>query len=268
MAADGSESEANYYSDEAFSVHSSTMNLQEADGVDDRSSPTRLPLRRRPSHTFLQGRSARPSTALGRAPRGLFADVGLPMAERSQSLRKRRRGGYVSSPWTAAVPPGLFDNVVSEQDTLLEKTEVDLGDEDILEDTASTVQTGFNVLNMFVGLGLMSKPYALAQAGWVSLPMLGVLCVAACYAGKIIVRTTEQAVKGGRPSFTALARLALGPTGEWMVVMLVFMEFFGGVCLNLLSIWKNVLNLRSDWSPIWVALVSTLVLIPSVLIRR
>ena len=52
----------------------------------------------------------------------------------------------------------------------------------------SVAEAVYNVLNVYVGLGLLSKPYAVAEGGWCSVFALAVLCATANVTGKLIVR--------------------------------------------------------------------------------
>jgi hypothetical protein len=42
--------------------------------------------------------------------------------------------------------------------------------------TMTTMQAGFNVVNLYIGMGLLSKPFAVAEGGWLSLVPLVLLC--------------------------------------------------------------------------------------------
>ena len=48
-------------------------------------------------------------------------------------------------------------------------------------------KTVYNIVNVFVSLGLLSKPYALQQGGWLSLMVLVVLTAVSCLTGQLIV---------------------------------------------------------------------------------
>lgn len=42
-----------------------------------------------------------------------------------------------------------------------------------------------NVLNILLGVGLLSLPFAFRQAGWAGLPILGVMGIATSYTGRL-----------------------------------------------------------------------------------
>uniref|UniRef100_A0A7S1CBQ8 Amino acid transporter transmembrane domain-containing protein n=1 Tax=Bicosoecida sp. CB-2014 TaxID=1486930 RepID=A0A7S1CBQ8_9STRA len=137
---------------------------------------------------------------------------------------------------------------------------------------ASTWQTGFNCVNVFIGLGLLSTPYALALTGWAGLAGLVVGILACFYSGSIIVRAFVRAseVSGGSYlicAYPTIGGIAFGRVGELVVAAFVLLEFLGAeaMCVNFL--WSNLHVLRPDWGVRSIALGATLALLPTVWIR-
>ena len=127
----------------------------------------------------------------------------------------------------------------------------------------------YNVLNVYVGLGLLSKPYAVAQGGWLSLFALAALCAVANVTGKLIVRGFAKLPKGER-SYGALGERAFGPAGRWLVLVVVTLEFCGALMVVLIFVWKNALLLAPWYLPDaiiserTVAILTTLMATPTV----
>lgn len=80
----------------------------------------------------------------------------------------------------------------------------------------------FNIVNVFVSLGLLSKPFALASGGWASLVILALLCVLSNVTGKLIVLCF--AVVDGPRTYPELGRVAAGEKGRWLVTIVVTAE--------------------------------------------
>lgn len=144
-----------------------------------------------------------------------------------------------------------------------------LGEDQPVLGGASVSSSVYNVLNVYVGLGLLSKPYAIAEGGWLSLAALALLCFMANLTGKLIVRGFAKLPREDQ-SYASLGEKAFGPAGRWIVSIVVTLEFFGALMVVLIFVWKNTLIL---WSPagmppvvaeVTVALVTTLAATPTV----
>jgi solute carrier family 32 (vesicular inhibitory amino acid transporter) len=109
----------------------------------------------------------------------------------------------------------------------------------------SVQQAVFSVINIYVGLGLLSKPYAVAQGGWISFIALALLCLIANVTGKLIVRGFAKLPRG-QQSYAHLGRKAFGPMGWWLVHAVVTLELCGAIVVLLIFVWKNAL-LLAPW---------------------
>lgn len=102
----------------------------------------------------------------------------------------------------------------------------------------STFGATYTVVNTFVGLGLLSKPYAIQQGGILSILWLALICLCANYSGKVIIRCfAHPNVSGSHQDYPALGMMALGKKGMWTVRVFVVLEFVGScvTCLVLLA---------------------------------
>jgi len=104
----------------------------------------------------------------------------------------------------------------------------------------------FNVVNLFMGVALLSIVYAVAQGGWISLLPLALsgafMCLSACSLGLCL----EEFPKGARPSYADAAALTWGRAGRVASAGLCFMELFGNACMNLIVMWHEVESLLSS----------------------
>ena len=68
---------------------------------------------------------------------------------------------------------------------------------------SSNLQTGFNIVNNYVGIVLLSMSYCCSLAGWLNILMLFVLTTFGAYTGALIVRSyigcTSAAARSGSP---------------------------------------------------------------------
>lgn len=101
----------------------------------------------------------------------------------------------------------------------------------------STWQTAFNTVNVFIGLGLLSTPYALSLTGWVGMAGMALGIIACLYCGTIIVRAFVKASEATNSSFlicsyASVGRIAFGAPGEVFVGTFVVLEFFGALAMT------------------------------------
>ena len=114
-------------------------------------------------------------------------------------------------------------------------------------------------VNIYVGSGLLSMPYALAKCGWLGIPLLAVVTGCFCVSAHLIVRAFASLPQGvphsypelGEPLQASFPRLPLlvskiaphagskvlgGRFGAPFVASCAIFEFFGGsvrMCLGL-----------------------------------
>lgn len=133
----------------------------------------------------------------------------------------------------------------------------------------TVAQAVYNVVNVYVGLGLLSKPYAVAEGGWTSVVALALLCAVANVTGKLIVRGFAKLPAKDR-TYAGLGEKAFGPFGRWLVLFVVTLEFCGALMVVLIFVWKNALLLAPWYLPDafisvgTVAVVTTLAATPTV----
>ncbi|KAK9907650.1 hypothetical protein WJX75_007699 [Coccomyxa subellipsoidea] len=114
------------------------------------------------------------------------------------------------------------------------------------QDGATVFQATFNMVNIFMGIGLLSMPFAMKQGGWIGMAALAGATAVFCLSGKLIVRNFDKMPPNTSHTYPALGELALGPPGRFLVGFLALTEFFGGSCIMLVVIWRELLGLFQE----------------------
>ena len=106
--------------------------------------------------------------------------------------------------------------------------------------TSSTAQAMANSVNILLGVGLLSVPYALKQGGWAGLGVLGLLGVVTNYTGKALIRVQARGslmdanAKGGRRPLTSyedIGEAAFGAGGRAFITTVLYTELLGTCAL-------------------------------------
>jgi len=101
-------------------------------------------------------------------------------------------------------------------------------------------QAGFTIVNLFLGLCLLSYPYALSQGGLSSLICFLCICFALCFTGKLIVRCFNALPDGVEASYPMIGWLSFGRFGYHLICWGIVAELFGALCTNTIFLWRNV----------------------------
>ena len=101
----------------------------------------------------------------------------------------------------------------------------------------TTAQASATVVNTFVGLGLLSKPYAFQQGGIISILWLALIVFIMNYSGKAMIRCFKVSRVSDYPS---LGRLAFSGFGLWTVRVFVVLEFLGSAVTCIVLLCKNI----------------------------
>ena len=96
--------------------------------------------------------------------------------------------------------------------------------------TATFNQTTFNAVNLLLGVGILSLPFAVKTSGWlICIPLLLFLSLVTNYTGKLIGRCLSY--KQGMQSFADIGTEAFGPIGRRIITFLLFTELFTACCM-------------------------------------
>ena len=131
---------------------------------------------------------------------------------------------------------------------------------DVVPQGSSVAEAVYNTLNVYVGLGLLSKPYAIAEGGWISVAALALLCMIANVTGKLIVDGFAKLPPEDK-SYAGLGGAAFGTAGRWFVRCVVTLEFCGALMVVLIFVWKNALLLAPWYLPDAIISIGTVALV-------
>lgn len=109
------------------------------------------------------------------------------------------------------------------------------------EQLSTNLQTGFNLINNYVGMVLLSMSYCFACCGWAALPLLALLTAYGGYTGSLIVMSYCTISREGEtvPSYAKIGERACGSFGKWLVLVSSVIEtIFAVVGMNVI-VWQN-----------------------------
>ena len=110
------------------------------------------------------------------------------------------------------------------------------GEEEDEGDKINTFQAGFTVINLFLGLCLLSYPYALSCGSLTSLIAFIFICFALCYTGKLIVRCFNTLSDEVEHSYPMIGYYSFNNFGYLLISFGIMAELFGALCTNTFSI--------------------------------
>ena len=132
---------------------------------------------------------------------------------------------------------------------------------------AGPLATGFNVVNVYLGLGLLAQAYALQRGGWVALVLMGVCCAMCAYTGQLVVACframQERTVCARDAGWADLAEYVLGTRGKWLVFGIALVEAFGAGCMALLMLWRNLEGLMPKVPSLQIELWTLIAIVPA-----
>lgn len=99
-------------------------------------------------------------------------------------------------------------------------------------------QTCANLINIFVGLGLLSMPFALMKGGWVALVALAILVPLFGCSGQLICSAFDLMPAGVPKTYPNLGAAAAGKLGSRVVLAFSCCELFGATLITLCIVWQ------------------------------
>eukprot|EP01025_Chloroclados_australasicus_P050364 TRINITY_DN5782_c0_g2_i2.p1 TRINITY_DN5782_c0_g2~~TRINITY_DN5782_c0_g2_i2.p1 ORF type:complete len:507 (-),score=28.15 TRINITY_DN5782_c0_g2_i2:372-1805(-) len=113
--------------------------------------------------------------------------------------------------------------------------------------TSTFVQAVVNVLNILMGVGLLSISFGLSQSGWVGLPLLWLLAFVTNYTGKALVEchaeVSKSYQKGTKVGYEEIAEKSFGLTGRRIISNVMYIELLGTCALLLILEGDNLAQL-------------------------
>ncbi|KAJ3275611.1 hypothetical protein HDV01_007614 [Terramyces sp. JEL0728] len=112
-------------------------------------------------------------------------------------------------------------------------------------------QTTVNSLNLLMGMGLLSLPFAFYKLGWVlGISLLVLFCSLACYTAYLIGTCMEFETAAGKPtSFYDIAYMAYGAPGKYFMIVLFSLELLAAAVAMLILFADSLISLVPVLTP-------------------
>lgn len=167
---------------------------------------------------------------------------------------------------------GVYEDIVSRQSyELLDSTTADKNqpeDKEIQEEGSSYLGATANGINLLLGVGVLSLPYALKCAGWYAgIGLLLFLTLVTNHTGKLIGRLMEKDPENIR-SFGDIGARAFGKSGQYIITVTFFLELFSACGMYLILTGDNLHIIFPQYSQRFWTLVGAAIMIPTALTSK
>lgn len=136
-------------------------------------------------------------------------------------------------------------------------------------------QATINCVSMLYGLGILSSPFAVAQAGWMGAIIALAIAAAYAYGAYLMSKCARENMSCGGGTYQAVATAAIGPRAKGIITPLFYIEILGtlvGYCIsmgdNLAYLFPNAkLRLPGLTGRNVMIFVASIIMLPSVWVR-
>ncbi|KMZ71552.1 Amino acid transporter family protein [Zostera marina] len=155
-------------------------------------------------------------------------------------------------------------------------------EEELTKSTASSdggfslIQTIFNALNILAGVGIISTPSTVKEAGWASLVILVVFAIVCCYTGILIGYCFQS--KKELLTYPDIGEAAFGKNGRLFLSIILYLELYS-FCVDFILLETD--NLQKILPGVYIAIygielnstqcfgvLTALVVLPTIFIRN